>query len=120
MTIVVDIALAIICFSSQPGEEPTCRNALIGSDTPRGTYTLQQRLVDDPLYGGDVLQFREDPSEVYAIHRVWNGRPYEKRDQRIRSKKASDRRVTKGCINVTNETYDELVNCCSTDTLIVK
>ena len=120
MTVIVDIAAAIICFTVQSGAELTCRNALIGGDTPRGEYVLQQRLVIDPLYGGDVLQFREDPTEVYAIHRVWNGRPYEKREQRIRSNHVADRKITKGCINVTRETYQELVECCSTSKLIIK
>ena len=120
MTVIVDIAAAIICFAAQPGAELTCRNALIGADTPRGEYTLQQRLVVDPLYGGDVLQFREDPDGVFAVHRVWNGRPHERREQRLRSPRAADRKITKGCINVSRETYQELVDCCSTSTIIIK
>lgn len=120
MPVVVDISLALICFTSVPDTEMTCTNALIGSSTPVGTYTLIQRLTDDPLYGGDILQFKEDPKEVFAIHRLWLGRPHEHREKRILSKDPRQRRITKGCINVTNETYDELIKCCSTDTLIIK
>jgi hypothetical protein len=120
--VVVDIALALICFSAQADGPLTCQNALIGGDTPKGTYQLQQRLVQDPLYGGDILQFREDEGdvEVYAIHRVWLGRPWEKRQQRLASKDARQRRITKGCVNVSKETYAQLVDCCSTSTLIIK
>lgn len=120
MTVVVNVLLATICFTAQPDAAMTCRNALIGADTPRGTYTLQQRLVDDPLYGGDILQFREDPTDVFAIHRLWLGRPWEKREKRILSKDPKQRRITKGCINVTKETYQQLLDCCSTDTLLIK
>lgn len=120
MTVIVDIALATICFASAPGADQMCYNALIGGDTPRGTFTLQQRLVDDPLYGGDVLQFREDPTAVFAIHRVWLGRPWEKREERLKSSDPKRRKMTKGCINVSRETYQLLLNCCSTSTLIIK
>jgi hypothetical protein len=120
MTVIVNVLLASVCFTAQPGSSMTCRNALIGADTPRGTFTLQQRLVDDPLYGGDILQFKEDDTEVYAIHRVWLGRPQEHREKRILSKDPKQRKITKGCINVTKETYEQLLSCCSTDTLIIK
>lgn len=116
----VFVALAAICFASSPTAAVECHNALIGGDTPRGTFTLQQRLVDDPLYGGDVLQFDEKPTEVVAIHRVWLGRPWEKREQRLLSNSISERKITRGCINVTPEIYEKLVDCCSTATLIIK
>lgn len=118
--VIVDIALAIICFSAQPGEPQECHNALIGGDTPKGEFSLQQRLVVDPLYGGDILQFREDPHEVFAIHRVWLGRPWEKREERLKSSDPRRRKVTKGCINVSNETYQRLLDCCANSTLIIK
>lgn len=118
--VIVDIALALICFSNTPGVEPTCHNALIGGDTPRGTFTLQQRLVMDPLYGGDVLQFREDPKEIFAIHRVWLGNPKERRAERLASDKAKDRKITKGCINVTPEVYAMLLKCCYNSVLQIK
>ena len=113
-------ALAIICFTAQQGGKQECHNALIGGDTPRGTFEIQQRLVLDPLYGGDILQFREDHEEVFAIHRVWLGRPWEKRDQRLKSKDVRQRKMTKGCINVAPEVYVKLVDCCSTATLLIR
>ncbi len=118
--VIVDILLATICFTSSASEELTCHNALVGKDTPRGTYTLQQRLTSDPFYGGDVLQFKEDPDEVFAVHRVWRGRPAEQRERRLKSRDAKQRQVTKGCINVDPEVYDLLVREHSTDTLIIK
>lgn len=119
MTVFVDIAMALICFAATPGDDVECHKVLVGPSTPTGSYALQQRLVDDPLYGGDILQFREDATSVFAIHRVWLGRPAEKRDQRIKSEKVAERKITKGCINVTEETYDLLMKCCSSATLII-
>lgn len=81
---------------------------------------LQQRLVDDPLYGGDILQFDEKPTEVTAIHRVWLGRPWEKRLERLRSPDARQRKITKGCVNVTPEVYNALVACCASSKLVIK
>lgn len=118
--VIVDIILATICFSVPPTGEYVCEPALVGLDTPRGTYVLQQRLTNDPLYGGDVLQFREDAKELYAIHRVWLGNPAEHRAKRLRSTNASDRKITKGCINVTPEVYARLLDCCSGETLLIK
>lgn len=120
MTIIVDVLLALICFSATPEEPMQCHNALIGNDTPRGEFIVQQRLTDDKYYGGDVLQFREDEHEIYAIHRVWLGRPEERRERRLASPDARQRRITKGCINVSKEVYAMLVDCCSNSTLIVK
>lgn len=118
--VIVDILLATICFSTPASDALECHNALIGSDTPRGVYTLQQRLTEDPFYGGDVLQFREDEKEVYAVHRVWLGRPNEHRDRRIKSRDARQRKITKGCVNVEPSVYEVLVREHSTDTLIIK
>lgn len=116
--VTVSIALATICFLSDGREE--CHPALIGKDTPVGEFQLQLRLVESPGYGGDILQFKEDPTEVYAIHRVWLLRPWEKRDQRLKSKDPRQRRITKGCVNVDPKVYDALVTCCSTDKLVIK
>lgn len=113
-SVVVDVALATICYLGQ------CHAALIGADTPKGEYTLTQRLVQSPGYGGDVLQFKEDDKEIYAIHRVWLLRPAEKRAERLKSKDPDVRRITKGCINVDPIVYQELVDCCSNASLVVR
>lgn len=118
--IVVDISLAIICFSMSPSDVITCSNALVGADTPKGVYNLQERLTVDPFYGGNVLQFKEDETEVYAIHRLWLGRKNEHREKRILSKNPKNRMITKGCINVTSQTYEQLLKCCSNETLFIK
>lgn len=76
-----------------------------------GTYELQPRLVVEEVYQGDVLQFDEDEKLVYAIHRIIPGR-------NINSDKR--RRVTAGCINVSDEVYEKLRDCCSYSTLIIK
>lgn len=118
MSVIVSIALATICFTSNGVEK--CANVLVGKDTPRGEYTLQQRLTDDPGYGGDVLQFKEDEKEVFAIHRVWLLRPAEHRQARLASPNPKQRVITNGCINVDPVIYQELVDCCSNQSLIVK
>lgn len=122
MPIIVDIALATLCIIGN-AEEPTterCYPVLVGNDTPRGEFKLQQRLVESPGYGGDVLEFKEQELYIYAIHRVWTGRPWERREQRLKSSDVKMRRITMGCINVDPAVYDELVDCCSSDTLTIK
>ncbi len=123
MPIIVDIALATLCIvgSGDSVETPErCHPVLIGSDTPVGEFKLQQRLIMAKGYGGDVLQFKEEELEIYAIHRVWTLRPWEKRAQRLKNPNPKVRHVTKGCINVDPKVYDELMDCCSTDTLTIK
>ena len=120
MSVIVSIALATICFTYQGAEE--CHPILLGKSnpTPKGEYFLQQRLTDDPGYGGDVLQFHETREEVYAIHRVWLLKPEQKRMERLRSKNVKDRYISAGCINVDPVIYDKLIECCSTSKLIIK
>jgi len=125
LSVVVDIALATLCIITPPqyeGFEPTqeCYPVLIGNDTPRGEFDLQQRLVESPGYGGDVLQFKESDNMIYAIHRVWLGRPWEKREERLKSGNIKYRRITMGCINVDPVVYQKLMDCCSTSKLTVK
>lgn len=83
-----------------------CYPVLVGKDTPTGQFALHRRVVQTDGYGGDVLQFAETDQDVYAIHRVWLGRPAERRAERLAQGDASQRRfVTKGCINVSPEVY---------------
>lgn len=78
-------------------------------------------MVSTQGYGGDVLMFSEDSRSVLAIHRVWNGRPYERRERRIASGTAAERRgITGGCVNVTPEVYSALVGCCLTSVLVIE
>lgn len=117
--IVVDLALATICFLH--GGQQECHNALVGPLTPRGEFEVVQRLTSDPGYGGDVLQFHEDAKQVYAIHRVWTLKPEQKRLQRLASADPKQRNsITNGCVNVDPAVYQRILDCCSMHKLIVK
>ncbi|HEX7635763.1 MAG TPA: hypothetical protein VF427_10845 [Noviherbaspirillum sp.] len=112
--VVVSLALASICFSGG------CYPALVGSNTPAGTFALSQRETSEPGYGGDLLVYREDDRHVWAIHRVITFNAGERRLDRLASAQAEQRRgVTKGCINVMPEVYRRLVDCCSNDVLVI-
>ena len=112
--ITVSIALAMICFADN------CHNALIGRNTPRGEYEIVHKITDDPGYGGDVLVFHETEKVEFAIHRVWLLRPEQKRAVRLQSDNPKDRVITAGCINVSPEVYEELVECCKNEKIIIK
>ena len=109
MSIIVYLALAKLCLMT-PGEVEECYPALVGNTTPVGTYTLSRVFVKAPGYGGDILVFKETPTEVFAIHRVWTLKPQQQRLHRLQSGVISDRRwVTGGCINIMPEVYDKLI-----------
>lgn len=112
--VIVDITLSLICFMGQ------CHHALIGNDTPKGEFTLAQVLTKDPGYSGDVLMFDIIDDEMFAIHRVWLLRPQEKRRWRLNQNDPKLRKITKGCVNVDEEVYKELVDCCSNDKLLIR
>lgn len=118
MAVLVTLALATICFTSQNINH--CYPILLGKNTPIGKFQIIRRYTDDPGYGGDVLQFYEDNHQVYAIHRVWLLKPQQRRLERLDSNNIEDHLITNGCINIKPEVYEELVNCCSNDELIVK
>lgn len=111
MTITVFLSQALLCIGN------ICSPVLIGKDTPIGEFVLYQRLVSDPYYGGSVIQFKETEHSVYAIHRVWNGKPSEQRNKRIKSSNINQRIITAGCINVSDELYEQLLECCQNKTL---
>ena len=98
---VVDLDRAEICMESD------CRPVLIGKATQRGEYPLQLAKTDEKGYGGDVLVFKQDDTGAYAVHRIWTQKPSEKRLERIQQD-AERRIITNGCINVDDETYNEL------------
>lgn len=103
--VTVLLSKALICFSG------FCYPALVGDNTPTGTYSMNQRYVVSDGYGGDVIKFRQVGKDVYAIHRVWEGKPTQKRRERLSSRKVSDRiGVSSGCINVDEKVYDLLLN----------
>lgn len=103
--VVVDLSLAVICFLNQ------CHPVLVGDSTLPGVYELQPRIVLDEVYRGSVLQYDERGDVVYAIHRIIPGRTLNSSERR---------RVTAGCINVSDEVYEKLIDCCSYSKLTVK
>lgn len=111
--ILVDLSLATICFLGQ------CHPILVGPDTPTGTYKLVKRYTDQKGYGGDVLQFYENKTHVFAVHRVWTLIPKQQREQRLKSSNVKDRYITNGCINVDPVIYQQIVDCCSSDKIVI-
>jgi hypothetical protein len=110
MTALVLLSSAVICLSGR------CYPVLVGRDTPLGVYPITKRRVLSPGYGGDVLEFKETPDSVYAIHRVWLLNPGQHREERLKSSNAEERRnVTGGCINVDPEVYDKLQGIAQVD-----
>jgi hypothetical protein len=119
--VVVNVLLATICFTYTPGGAEECHPVLVGADTPRGEFIMNQRMTQSPGYGGDVLQFKDDPNVVYAVHRVYLLNPKEKRAERLRSPDPKQRQITRGCVNVEPAVYDRLMDCCSRDgALLIK
>ena len=97
--IIVDTQTATACIQDD------CYPVLVGKNTPKGTYGLNLSTTPDPLYKGSVLAFKSDSTGTYAIHRVWNGKPSERRNERLKGT-VSDRLITNGCINVSDDTYE--------------
>lgn len=112
--VIVDLFAASICFAG------ACHPALIGQDTPAGTYTLSHRQIEDAGYDGSVLVYQENEKYLWAIHRVYTLNPGERRLERLHAGRADLRRnVTKGCINVAPDVYRQLMHCCASDILVI-
>ncbi len=114
--VTVDLWSAVICFVH--AAIPQCHPVLFGDTTPTGVFPIILREVVSPGYSGDVLQFHEEGEYVFSIHRTWNGRPSERRGERLRGA-VEKRKITKGCINVAPEVYEKLKACCQGQTLII-
>lgn len=112
--VVVSLVAASICFMG------SCYPALVGDNTPTGTFLLSQQRLLDSGYGGDVLVYHENRKYIWAIHRVYTLNPHEHRVERLHSNQAAQRRsITNGCINIMPEVYQKLVDCCSKDVLVI-
>ena len=114
MTVLVDLTLSVICFAD------VCRPILWGNDTPVGVFTLDLRDTEQAGYGGDIIQFKETETEVFAIHRVWTLNKAQRRVHRLKTETTDDNNITNGCINILPEDYDELKGCCLGSTLVVQ
>lgn len=102
----VSLSAAVICFLG------VCHPVLIGDATPEGTFTMIERVTSDSGYGGNVIQFYETETSVYAIHRVWTLIPSEQRKQRLQSNDPKQRNITAGCINVQPAVFEKILDCC--------
>ena len=111
MEVLITLTTATICFLG------SCYPALIGQSTPSGEFKLIKRYTQQAGYGGDILQFNEDATTVYAIHRPWLLKPDQHRLKRLNTNDAAKRTITSGCINVSEEVYEKLVDCCQGATL---
>ena len=113
--VVVDLALAVICFMGK------CHPALVGQHTPRGAFVLDHQATDVPGYAGDLLVFKEDGTRLWAVHRVYTAKPSERRVERLLSGKVAMRKdITRGCVNVMPDVYARLVDCCSDQVLVIR
>lgn len=112
--VLVTLSKANICF------ENNCYPALVGKDTPIGIFTMTKLSYSGPGYNGEIIKFAEVGSKSYAIHRLWLLRPSENRDIRIAIDDPGQRLITKGCINVTSEVYEKLINNHIFDTLVIE
>lgn len=111
--VVVNLSTSVICFLS------VCYPALTGESTPSGEFTLQPYTTDSQGYGGTILVFKETEHSVFAIHRLIDVLG-QNRNQRIKSEQPLDRVITNGCVNVSPEVFDALIDCCSGSKLIIK
>lgn len=85
-----------------------CYPVLVGKTTPKGLFDLNIVKTHHRGYGGDVMKFKEEDNFMFAVHRVWTLKPEERRMERIASSRVKDRIMTNGCINVTNDLYEQL------------
>ncbi len=114
MDVLVDIAAALICFSS------TCYPALVGKDTPAGQFQLTRYNTTAPGYGGNILLFKREGNMLFAVHRVLDV-PGQQRPARLKSSDPAHRvAVTAGCVNVAPEVFDMLIDCCSNSKVVIK
>lgn len=113
-TVTVFLAKALICFGG------LCHHALVGTDTPLGTYQFQHVLTKAAGYGGDVLVFKGNRRYIWAVHRVYLLNKKQHRAERLASDDPLVRRITMGCINTSPAVYEELVKCCSRSKLVIK
>lgn len=114
VSVTIDLATATICFLGN------CYPALIGHNTPTGTYTLVHYSVKVPAFGDDILAFHEDRDGIFAIHRVIDV-PGQNRQERLKSENPENRKgITQGCVNIDPNVYLKLVDCCSNSQVEIK
>ena len=100
----MDTKKAELCFA----DTQDCHKVLIGKTTPKGVFPLTLYATAKKGYGGEIIGFKEEKDFLFALHRVWLGKPSERRQERFVSDKVSDRIMTNGCINVSDAVYEKL------------
>ena len=74
--------------------------------TPAGVFSGKFGQSDEY---GTVVRFADFNKFYLAIHRVYLGTPSERRIDRLNSEIGTDNRISYGCINVTNEFFDDVI-----------
>ena len=106
-TIEVFLSKALLCISSLG-----CYPVLVGEDTLPGEHVVQHVMLENDGVQEDVLMYRwTGERRVQAIHRATNGRRRE-----LLNENATER-VTLGCINVNDDVFDYLLECCKNSQL---
>lgn len=59
------------------------------------------------------------PTTVYAIHRPWLQAQHQRRLERLENPNPAARLITSGCINVDAAVHDKLIECCTSDKIII-
>lgn len=103
-----------------------CAPTLIGTHTALGEYPVTHAYTMAPGYGttpkggADVLMFDTRIDGVpLAIHRVWKLKPEQRRIERLQGPLAGRLNITGGCVNVMDDVYDKLVDCCSKGRVVI-
>ena len=105
--ITIIISKALLCIS-----HIGCYPVLIGYNTPIGEYNIQHVIVENNNKREDVLMIKESsPGRIVAIHVT----PNSKREMLLDEQ--SKEKVTMGCVNVSKELFDYLVNNYNGDTI---
>jgi hypothetical protein len=107
----VILASATICFAGG------CYPVLVGQNTPTGEFTLRLITTESVAYQGDVLAFHEDASGIFAVHRPPSER---RRNLLTRAPERSRRQITDGCVNVTDDLYERLRECCEGERILIR
>lgn len=76
--------------------------------TPAGTYKMA-KMANDPDYGSSI-NFSVYKTYRLAIHRVYRGTPSERRPARLASALILDNFISFGCVNVSDEFYDQVID----------
>lgn len=106
MSVILFLSAAMLCFGGQ------CHPALVGQNTPTGSYTVVKGSITAPGYpSGKFASFARLPSGVpLGIHPTYTNDPAQHREWRLHHDDPELRVISNGCINVDEVVYDQLPN----------